>query len=66
MLGEEVEAYSPTHYQLPLEYLETTRKCNPEVGEQSTHRKKTLSSKERLEEALHGRCPWHPKQAFRV
>jgi hypothetical protein len=43
---EEVEAYSPTHYQLPLDYLETTQKHKPEAGEQSTRRKKTLSSKE--------------------
>jgi hypothetical protein len=50
---EEVEAYSPTHYQIPLNYLETTRKCKQEAGEQSTHRNKTLSSKERFEEALH-------------
>jgi hypothetical protein len=30
---EEVEAYSPTHYQLPLDNLETTRKRKPEAGE---------------------------------
>jgi hypothetical protein len=53
----EVEAYSPTHYQIPLDYLETTRKRKPEAGGQSTRRKKTLSSKERFKEALHGRCP---------
>jgi hypothetical protein len=56
-----VEAYSPTHYQLPLDFLEKTWKHKPETGEQSTHRKKTLNSKELFEEALHGRCPWHPK-----
>jgi hypothetical protein len=50
---EEVEAYSPTRYQLPLDYLETTRKRKPEAGEQSTCRKKTLNSKERFEAALH-------------
>jgi hypothetical protein len=43
---EEVEAYSPTRYQLPLNYVETTRKRKLEAGEQSTRRKKTLSSKE--------------------
>jgi hypothetical protein len=43
---EEVEAYSPTHYQIPLDYLETTRKCKLEAREQSTRKKKTLSSKE--------------------
>jgi hypothetical protein len=53
---EDVEAYNPTHYQIPLDYLETTRKCKPEAGEQSTRRKKTLRSRERFEEALHGRC----------
>jgi hypothetical protein len=58
---EEVEAYSPTHYQLPLDYLEITRKRKPEAGEQSTRKKKTLSLKERFEAALHGQCPWHPK-----
>jgi hypothetical protein len=63
---EEVEAYSPTHYQLPLDYLETTWKRKPESGKQSTHRKKTLNSKERFEEALHGRCPWHPKSKHSV
>jgi hypothetical protein len=63
---EEVEAYNPTYYQLPLDYLETTRKCKPEAGEQSTCRKKTLSSKERFEETLHGRCPWHPKSKHSV
>jgi hypothetical protein len=64
---EEVEVYNPTHYQLPLDYLETTWKCKPEAGEQSTCRKKTISSKERFEEALHGRCPVAPEeQAFRV
>jgi hypothetical protein len=56
-----VEAYSPTCYQLPLDYLETTRKCKLEAGEQSTRRRKTLSSKKRFEEALHRQCPWHPK-----
>jgi hypothetical protein len=58
---EEVEAYNPTHYQLPLDYLETTRKRNPEARKQSTRRKRTLSLKERFEEALHRQCPWHPK-----
>jgi hypothetical protein len=58
---EEVEAYSPTHYQISLDYLETSRKRKPEAGEQSSRRKKTLSLRERFEEALHGRCPWHPK-----
>jgi hypothetical protein len=58
---DEVEAYSPTNYHIPLDYLGTTRKCKPEVGEQPTRRKKTLSSKERFEEALHKLCPWHPK-----
>jgi hypothetical protein len=51
---EEVETYIPTRYQLPLDYLETTQKRKAETGEQSTCRKKTLSSKERFEEALHG------------
>jgi hypothetical protein len=58
---KEVESYNPTHYELPLDYLETTLKCKPEAGEQSTRRRKTLSSKEQFEEALHGQCPWHPK-----
>jgi hypothetical protein len=35
---KEVEAYSPTHYQLPLDYLETTWNRKPEAGEQSTRR----------------------------
>jgi hypothetical protein len=43
---DEVEAYSPTNYHIPLDYLGTTWKCKPEVGEQPTRRKKTLSSKE--------------------
>jgi hypothetical protein len=42
---QEVEAYSPTHYQLPLDYLKTTRKRKPEAMEQSTRRKKTPGSK---------------------
>jgi hypothetical protein len=46
-----VQAYSPTHYQLPLDYLETTRMHKPEAGEQSTCRRKTLSSKKQFEEA---------------
>jgi hypothetical protein len=58
---DEMEAYSPTNYHIPLDYLGTTRKRKPEVGEQPTRRKKTLSSKERFEEALHKRCPWHLK-----
>jgi hypothetical protein len=58
---KEVEAYSATHYQLPLDYLETTQKRKPEAGEQSTRRRKTLGSKERFEAALHEHCPWHPK-----
>jgi hypothetical protein len=58
---EEVEAHSSTRYQLPLDYLEITRKCKPKTGEQSTRRKKTLSLKERFEVALYGQCPWHPK-----
>jgi hypothetical protein len=33
---EEVEAYSPTRYQLPLDYLETTRKHKLEARKQST------------------------------
>jgi hypothetical protein len=63
---EEVEAHSPTHYQIPLDYLETTRTRKQEAGEQSIHRKKTLSSKEKFEEALHKRCPWHPKSKHSV
>jgi hypothetical protein len=42
---EEVEAYNPTRYQLPLDYLKTTRKRKPEAVEQSTRRKKTPNSK---------------------
>jgi hypothetical protein len=63
---KEVEAYSPTYYKLPLNYLETTRKRKSEAGEQSTHRRKTLSSKKRFKEALHGQCPWHPKSKHSV
>jgi hypothetical protein len=48
---EEVEAYSPTRYQLPLDYLETTQKHKPEAGEQSTRRRKTPSLKKRFEKA---------------
>jgi hypothetical protein len=58
---DEVEPYSPTNYHILLDYLGSTRKRKPEVGEQPTRRKKTLSSKERFEEALHKLCPWHPK-----
>jgi hypothetical protein len=58
---KEVEAHSPSCYQHPLEYLETTRKRKPEAGEQSTRRKKTSSSKKRLEEALHRQCLCHLK-----
>jgi hypothetical protein len=43
---EEVEAYSTTHNQHPLEYLETTRKRKPEPEEQSTCRKKDSQFKE--------------------
>jgi hypothetical protein len=42
---EEVEVYSTTNYHIPLNYLGTTRKRKPEVAEQPTRRKKTLSSK---------------------
>jgi hypothetical protein len=63
---EEAEVYSSTHHQLSLNYLETTWKRKPEAREQSTHRKKTLSSKERFEVALHGQCPWHPKTKHSV
>jgi hypothetical protein len=59
---DEVEAYSPTRYQLPLIYLETTRKRKPEAREQSTHKRKTLSLKKRFEEVLHGQCTWHLKR----
>jgi hypothetical protein len=58
---EEVEAYSTTHNQHPPEYLGTTRKRKLEVVEQSTRRKKTPSSKKRLEEVLYGQCLYHPK-----
>jgi hypothetical protein len=58
---EEVKAYRTTNYQISLNYLDTTRKRKPEVREQPTRRKKTLSSKERFEESLHKRCLWHPK-----
>jgi hypothetical protein len=58
---EEVEAYSPTRYQLPLDYLETTRKRKPEAGEQSTRRRKSLSLKKGFEEALLGQCLWYLK-----
>jgi hypothetical protein len=58
---EEVEAYSPTNYQIPINYLDTTWKRKSQVGEQSIRRKKTLSSKERFEESLNKRCLWHPK-----
>jgi hypothetical protein len=61
-----MEAYSPTHYQLPLNYLETTRKRKPEAGEQSTRTRKTLSSKELFQEALHGQCLWHLKSKHSV
>jgi hypothetical protein len=53
---DEVEAYSPTNYHIPHDYLGTTQKRKLEVREQPTRRKKTLSSKERFEEALHKRC----------
>jgi hypothetical protein len=56
-----VEAHSPTSYHLPLYYLKTTRKHKPEAVEQSTRRKKTPTSKKRLEEVLHGQCLYHPK-----
>jgi hypothetical protein len=36
---EEVEAYNPIRYQLPLDYLKTTRKRKPEAVEQSTGRR---------------------------
>jgi hypothetical protein len=58
---EEVEAYSPTHHQHPVDYLETTQKPKPEAVEQSTCRKKTPSSKKRLEEVLHRQCLYHLK-----
>jgi hypothetical protein len=43
-------------YQLPLD-----SEHKLEAGEQSTRRRKTPGSKKRLEEALHGQCPCHPK-----
>jgi hypothetical protein len=58
---DEVEAYSPTNYHIPLDYLGTTQKRKPETGEQPTQRKRTLNLKKRFEDALHKRCPWHPK-----
>jgi hypothetical protein len=63
---KEVEAYSPTCYQLLLDYLETTRKRKPEAGKQSTRRRKTPRSKKRFEEALHGQCSCHPKSKHSV
>jgi hypothetical protein len=39
---EEVEAYSATYHQHPLDYLETTRKRKTEAVEQSTRRKRLL------------------------
>lgn len=35
---EEIEAYNPTHYQISLDYLETTCKRKPDVGECSTQK----------------------------
>jgi hypothetical protein len=34
--SDEVEAYSPTNYHIPLDYLGTTQKRKPEVREQLT------------------------------
>jgi hypothetical protein len=42
---------------LPRDNLEAQARS----WEQSTHRMKTLSLKERFEEILHRRCLWHPK-----
>lgn len=36
---EEIEVYNPTHYQISLDYLNTTRKRKLEAGERSTQKK---------------------------
>jgi hypothetical protein len=63
----EVEAYSPTNYHIPQEYLSSTWKHklnSPDAldarMEQSDRGKTTLSLQECFEKALHSYFPWHP------
>jgi hypothetical protein len=60
----EVEGYSPTNYHIPQDYLSSSRKRKPDTldatMEQPSRSKKTSTSQERFERALHGRCLWHP------
>jgi hypothetical protein len=59
-----IEAYSPTNYHIPQDYLSSTRKRMMDVSdaitEQPTRNKMTSTLQERFERALHGHCPWHP------
>jgi hypothetical protein len=40
-----VEAYSPTNYHIPLDYLDKTRKHKPEVGETTNPKKENPQPK---------------------
>jgi hypothetical protein len=59
----EVEAYSPTNYYIPQDYLSSTWKHKSDTPHATTERptrgKKTSTSQERFERALHRRCLWH-------
>jgi 2'-5' RNA ligase len=46
----EVEAYSPTNFHIPLNFLGKLRNANQMSG---NRKKRTLSSMERFEEAFH-------------
>jgi hypothetical protein len=60
----EVEAYSPTNYHIPQDYVNSTRKCKPDspnaTAERPTRGKRTLSSQEHFEQTLYRYCLWHP------
>jgi hypothetical protein len=50
---EEVEAYSPTHYQIPLDYMETTWKCKQKLGN-----KPPLEKDSQFEGTIRENPPW--------
>jgi hypothetical protein len=62
-----IEAYSPTNYHIPQDYLSSTRKHKLDAPDATTKRptrgKKTCTSQECFARALHRHCPWHPNSS---
>ena len=62
----EVEAYSPTNYHIPQDYLRSTRKHKQATHEAEMEHpaqgKQSYTLQERFEKALHSFCPWHPNE----